>query len=293
MASTSWRVRQGLELSLEAPRVMAILNVTPDSFSDGGRFLGVDEAVRAAADAAPDADVLDIGAESTRPGAARVPAEEQIARAVPVIRAVRAAGAFTGPITIDTTSARVAAAALDAGADAINDVSAGLDDPGMLPLAAVRGAGLVLMHRLARPEADRYSDRYTAPPVYADVLADVRTFLGARLRAAEEAGVPAEAVVLDPGLGFGKTVSQNAELIRRTGELLELGRPVLSGLSRKSFTGRLGFDRDTTPQERLAPTLGLSVVHLAAGARLFRVHDPAPVRAALRAAWSTLRGAAG
>jgi dihydropteroate synthase len=288
MTTHTWRIRPGLDLALDRPRIMAILNVTPDSFADGGRFTGVDDAVGAAREAAAHADVLDIGAESTRPGAARVPPEVQIARAVPVIRAVRESGAFPGPISIDTTNARVARAALDAGADAINDVSAGTDDAAMLELAAGSGVGIVLMHRLAPPQADFYSDQYLTPPRYADVMAEVRSYLGARLRAAADAGVNPLSVVLDPGLGFGKTVAQNTELIRRTGELLELGRPVLSGLSRKSFTGRLGFDRETDPSERLPPTLALSVVHLSAGARVFRVHDPGPARAALRAAWATL-----
>ncbi len=276
----------GRSLTLDRPRLMAILNVTPDSFADGGRFTSpadVADAARRAVDAG--ADMLDVGGESTRPGAQRVGADEQIGRVVPAIEAVRRAG-IEAPISVDTTLAAVAVAALDAGADAVNDVSAGTEDPGMLAACARCGAGVVLMHRLAPPTADSYSDKYDEAPVYGDVVAGVRAYLEQRLRAAVSAGIDAGRVVLDPGLGFGKTVDQNLELISRTGELLTLGRPVLSALSRKSFVGRAGLGRDSSPGERLAGTLALSVVHQLAGARLFRVHDVGEHAEALRAVWA-------
>lgn len=272
---------------------MAILNVTPDSFHDGGT-LPTPQAVadRAACALEQGATLLDIGGESTRPGAAPVTADEQIARVVPAIRAIRAAG-IDAPISVDTTLATVARAALHAGADAINDIAAGLDDDAMLPLAAETGAGLVLMHRRLRPADDVFSDRYETDPVSADIVADVRTFLEARLRAAFDAGVRAEAIVLDPGLGFGKSVRQNLELIARTGELLGLGYPVLSAASRKSFIGRVSLERDSDPSERLAGSIAVSVAQLHDGAKLFRVHDPGPHAEALRAAWAVHRARAG
>lgn len=270
---------------------MAILNVTPDSFAAGSR-LGSPEAGAEAARRAADegADALDIGGESTRPGAGRVDAAEQVRRVVPAIEAVRHAG-ITLPITVDTTLASVAAAALDAGADGVNDVSGATEDAGMLPLVAQRRCGLVLMHRLLPPGTDSYSDRYERDPAYADVGAEVRAWLAARLAAAVEAGVDPRAVALDPGLGFGKGVADNLRLIGSTPTLASLGRPVVSALSRKSFVGRVSLGRDSDPSERLEGTLALSVVHLAAGARVFRVHDAAAHRRALDAAWAALRAA--
>jgi dihydropteroate synthase len=266
---------------------LAILNITPDSFADGGRLPTPAHAADAARRAADEgADALDLGAESTRPGTARVPADEQIRRLIPAIAAVRAAG-IDLPMTVDTTRAAVARAALDAGADAINDVAAGAEDDAMLALAAERACAIVLMHRLAPPAADRYSDRYDAPPAYpGGVVPAVRAFLAERAGAARAAGVPADRVLLDPGLGFGKSVEQNLELLRATPDLLALGHPVLSALSRKSFVGRLGLGRDSDPSERLPATLALSVLHLHAGARVFRVHDVAEHRQALDAAWA-------
>ncbi|MFZ4574176.1 MAG: dihydropteroate synthase [Phycisphaerales bacterium] len=273
-------------LPLDRPRIVAILNVTPDSFADGGRALDPGVAIdRAFALAAEGADALDIGGESTRPGSQAVPAQEQSARVLPVLRGLRAR-AFPLPITIDTTLAPVAAAALDAGADGINDISAGRDDPAMLELVASRGAGLILMHRLTAPPLDRFSDRYAAPPVYGDVVAEVAGFLRERAAAAVAAGIEPQRLVLDPGLGFGKDVAQNLALIDGTRVLRELGFPMLSGLSRKSFVGRVWFGRDSTPDERLEGTIAMSVRHLHAGAVLFRVHDVAAHRAALDREWA-------
>ncbi|RMH24609.1 MAG: dihydropteroate synthase [Planctomycetota bacterium] len=275
---------------LDRPCIFAILNLTPDSFADGGRLPTPAHAADAARRAADEgADGLDLGAESTRPGAQRVDANEQRRRLLPAIDAIRAAG-VTLPITVDTTLAPVARDALESGADAINDISAGTEDDGMLALAAERPCGIVLMHRLAPPDADRFSDRYDTPPDYPrGVVAEVVTHLAARLDAAVAAGVPRDAVLLDPGLGFGKSVEQNLELIRHTPALLALARPVMSALSRKSFVGRVSLHRDSIPDERLPGTLALSVLHLQAGARVFRVHDTAPHRQALDAAWAALQ----
>lgn len=297
---TTWRVSDARAISLRAPRVMAIINVTPDSFSDGGEAFEADRAVEAAGRAwAQGAAMLDVGGESTRPGAEPVSAAEQIRRVVPAISGIRAAigsGPDAPPISVDTTSAEVAEAALDAGADAINDVSAGTADRAMLGLAARRGAGMVLMHRLRPASEDSYSDRYREAPLQGDIGAIVKAYLEERLAAAARAGIARERIVLDPGLGFGKTVEQNLELIRATARLLELGRPVLSGLSRKSFVARAaGMGPDSSPRERIAGTLGLSIAHVRAGARLLRVHDAADHARALAALpnWQLGEGAGG
>jgi dihydropteroate synthase len=284
---THWQISRDRILTLDRPRVMAILNLTPDSFSDGGSLDSVEAVISAAGRAvAEGADLLDLGGESTRPGAARVCAEEQLRRVLPALLAIRrSAGPLGGiPISIDTTLSSVAAPALDAGADIVNDVSAGTEDPGLLDLAARTGAGLILMHRLAPPERDSYSDRYAEPPRYDDVVATVRAFLADRAAAAAARGVRCESIVVDPGLGFGKTVAQNLELVRRTGEIAALGFPVLSGISRKSFTAAAAGLEGTAPRDRLAPSLALSTAHLRAGASIFRVHDVAPHVQALRAA---------
>ncbi|MCL4220181.1 MAG: dihydropteroate synthase [Phycisphaerales bacterium] len=275
----------GRSLTLDRPRVMAILNVTPDSFFDGGVLAGPEAAVAAAHRAVGEgADLLDIGGESTRPGARRVPEEEQIGRVVPVIEAIRAAGVDL-PISVDTTRASVARAAAEAGAQIVNDVSGGEEDPEMLGLVAQLGLGLVLMHRLRPPESDNYSDRYGEAPRYGDVVEEVRTYLAGRVAAAEGAGLPASAVLVDPGLGFGKSVEQNLDLVRGTGRLRGLGAGVLSAASRKSFVGRVSLGRDSEPSERLAGSIAFSLMHLKAGARVFRVHDVGEQGRALRAGW--------
>lgn len=296
---TDWRLGGGRVLSLAEPAVMAILNLTPDSFSDGGQLATIDAVIAAVRDAVnAGAAMLDIGGESTRPGAARVSAPEQIARVIPAIRAIRASGGelATIPISIDTTRSPVAQAALDAGADAINDVSGGVEDPGILTLATERSAGLILMHRERPPDQDQYSTAYGGPstpePVRGDIVAHVGAALKSMLERAARAGVDPHAIVLDPGLGFGKSVRQNIELIVRTSALLGLGRPILSGVSRKSFTGAVSAPPGVTltPAERLPGTLALSIEHLRAGARLFRVHDVAAHTQALRAAWACMGG---
>jgi dihydropteroate synthase len=280
-----WHYAASRQLPLDRPRIMAILNITPDSFFDGGSLTSPASALAAALRAVADgADLLDIGGESTRPGAPPIPPDEQQRRIIPVISAIRDAG-LTIPISIDTTLAPVASAALSAGANIINDISAGRDDADMLPLAAATGAGLILMHRPFKPASDRYSDRYAAAqkPAYDDVVADVASHLASRAAAALAAGVPRESILLDPGLGFGKSVDDNLALIRSTPVLLSLGYPILSALSRKSFVGRISLDRDSTPDERLPGTLALSILHHQAGARVFRVHDVAQHRQALAA----------
>jgi dihydropteroate synthase len=282
-----WTLSPARTLTLDRPRLIFILNLTPDSFYDGGVIRSVDEAVAAVERAVADgADMVDIGGASTRPGAAAVPADEQVRRVVPAIAAIR--GRLDIPISIDTTSAHVATAALDAGADVINDISAGTDDPRMFTLAAARGCGLILMHRLRRPVDDSYSDQYRQPPLYTSVMETVRGYLADRAGVAISAGIERDRIVVDPGLGFGKTVEQNLELLRRTGDVASLGFPVLSAVSRKSFVGRAAGLPGSMPADRLAGTIGLSVAHYVAGARLFRVHDVAPVAQALRAAAAAL-----
>jgi len=271
---------QSREISLVPPAIMAILNVTPDSFSDGGPLMDTGIALAAAARAVRDgAVVLDIGGESTRPGATRVDAREQIARVVPLVRAIRASSdsaLAAAAISVDTTRAEVAAEAIDAGSDIINDVSAGEESGDeTLRLAANCGRGIILMHRRLPPEADSFSDQYAKPPQYDDVVREVGEYLAARRARAIELGVRPESIVLDPGLGFGKSVEQNLELIRRTRELCEIGAPILSGLSRKSFVGRVWFGRDSLPAERNDATLAFSAMHIAAGATILRVHDVA------------------
>ncbi len=276
VASALWRVSRTKSITLDRPRILAIVNLTPDSFHPGARFGdpsgAADHAERAIAGGA---DGLDVGGESTRPGAERVGAAEQLGRVLPFLRALRGrrGPASTVPVSVDTTLAAVARACLDEGADAVNDVSAGTEDAGLLPLCAERGAGVILMHRLRPPGEDSYSDRYREAPEYGDVVGRVREFLAERAAAALGAGVEREAVVIDPGLGFGKTVEQNMALLRGTGRLAELGFPVLSALSRKSFVGRVSLGRDSAPEERLEGTLRLSLEQRRAGASLFRVHD--------------------
>lgn len=274
-----WRLGRDRRLPFERPRLMAILNVTPDSFSDGGCLATVELAVeRARQCAAEGADVLDVGGESTRPGAEPVPVAEQIRRVCPVIERIRAAG-IELPITVDTTRSQVAAAALAAGADGINDVSGGQDDPQVLHIASTHAAGIILMHRLRPPKQDVYSHEYARAPLAGDIVTIVRAGLAGRLQAALEAGVEAAAIALDPGLGFGKTVEQNLALMARPRELESLGAPLLFGASRKSFIGALAGVE--APGERDAASVAAAVLMQRAGARFFRVHAVAAHRQAL------------
>jgi dihydropteroate synthase len=272
--SARWRIAPDLELDLCAPQMMGILNVTPDSFSDGGQFISVDDAVRQAEYMmGQGAAIIDVGGESTRPGAERIGVNEQVRRVVPVIESIRTRTDI--PISIDTTLAAVANAALDAGATIINDVSAGLEDDAMLGLAADRACGIVLMHRLCPPDQDSWSDQYTADPDYGgDVVGSVQSWLLGRADAATQAGIHPAAICLDPGLGFGKSVAQNWQLIAHTHALLEMGYPLLVAASRKSFIGAV--TNAVAPADRLQGSLAVTAFQVAAGARLLRVHDVGP-----------------
>jgi len=253
------------------PMVMGVLNVTPDSFSDGGRFI-VPAAAAAQAKVMVDqgADVIDIGAESTRPGSERVSAAEQIRRIEPILPEVCR---LAVPVSIDTTSASVAAFALDAGAVIVNDVSAGREDPDLLALVAARHAAVILMHMLGTPKSMQ------ADPQYDDVVAEVRDFLAARLAAAAAAGVPADRCIVDPGIGFGKTLAHNLALLSHTSDLCQLGVPVLIGPSRKRFIGEITGIAD--PADRLGGALAALCATYAEGASVFRVHDVGAARQTL------------
>ncbi|HEX3042176.1 MAG TPA: dihydropteroate synthase [Solirubrobacterales bacterium] len=251
-------------------KLMGVVNVTPDSFSDGGLYLNPEAAIEhGRVLAASGADILDVGGESTRPGAEPVGAEEERRRVVPVIEGL---GGLGRDLSVDTSKASVAAAALEAGATIVNDVTALRGDPGMAALCAERGATVILMHMFGDPRTMQDDPRYD------DVVADVKTFLSERLAAALAAGIAEDDVWLDPGIGFGKTVAHNMELLRRLGELAELGRPLVIGTSRKSFIGRVD---GSGPGERLGGTIASSVFAAAEGAAVLRVHDVAEVRQAL------------
>ncbi|RLS88157.1 MAG: dihydropteroate synthase [Planctomycetota bacterium] len=267
---------------------MGIVNATPDSFSDGGQFADAEEAAEFALALVDEgAAIIDVGGESTRPGAARVDAQTQIRRVVPVISRIRSRSNVA--ISVDTTQAAVAEAALEAGADAVNDVSAGAEDPAMFRLVARKGAGLILMHRLTTPGDDHYSDRHSEPPIYDDVVREVASFLLARAEMAMAAGVERECIALDPGLGFGKTVAQNYELLARTGEIAALGFPVLVGASRKSFLGAVSGRAD--PVQRIVGSVVAAVAAYGGGARIIRAHDVGAHREALLVAQAVLKGA--
>jgi dihydropteroate synthase len=257
--------------------IMGVVNVTPDSFSDGGSFEDPRAAIAHARRLASEgAGILDIGGESTRPGADPVPVEEELRRVVGVIEGLAGTDAR---ISIDTMKLRVAEAAVDAGASYINDVSAFRHDPELAGFVADRGLDCCLMHMLGEPRTMQRDPRYD------DVVSDVKAFLSERMHAAVRAGVPEERIQLDPGIGFGKTLEHNLELLRRLHELTDLGRPLVIGTSRKSFLGRI-TGRDVT--ERVHGTTATCVLALERGASVFRVHDVAAVADALAVAAATL-----
>ena len=259
---------------------MGVINVTPDSFSDGGRYLDPHAAVAHGRElAAQGAGVLDVGGESTRPGAEPVPAGEELRRVIPVIEGLTAS-AGDPAISIDTTKLEVARGALDAGARIVNDVSAFRFDPALAELVAEREAGCCLMHMLGEPRTMQQAPRYE------DVVSEVRAFLEDRLEFAVSEGVPEGSVWLDPGIGFGKTVEHNLELLRRLDEIVAIGRPVVVGTSRKSFLGKLAGGRGE--DQRLPGTIATSVLALERGAEVFRVHDVAEVVDALAVASATV-----
>jgi dihydropteroate synthase len=252
------------------PFLMGIVNVTPDSFSDGGRFLEADAAFAQALRLAEDgADLVDVGGESTRPGAPPVEAGEEMRRVVPVIERLRARG-FPLPISVDTSKGTVARAALAAGADLVNDVS-GISDPDLGRAVADAGVPVVLMHMRGTP-ADMQSRA-----VYRDVAAEVAVELEGAIARAVAAGIPRERTILDPGIGFAKTAEQSVELLARIGELRDLGRPLLVGPSRKSFIGKT---TGAPVGERVPGTLAAVTACVLAGVELLRVHDVAPCRQA-------------
>lgn len=256
-------------VDLSTPRLMAVLNVTPDSFSDGGRYLEPRAAVAQGLKMAEEgADILDIGGESTRPGAPAVSAAEELDRVVPVIEQLRRETGL--PLSVDTSKAVVAREALAAGANFINDISGLTFDAEMTRVAAESGAGLFLMHTRGRPATMQQDTRYS------DLLGEVLASLRQSRDTALAAGIPPDHLAVDPGIGFGKSVAGNLELLARLSDLQELDCPVLLGTSRKSFLGHL-LQRDA-PQERLAGTLATIAWGVTQGVRLFRVHDIAPAR---------------
>ncbi len=260
------------------PVIMGVVNVTPDSFSDGGLFLEADVAVEHGRRlAAEGADILDVGGESTRPGAEPVDEAEELRRVLPVVEALAAGGR----VSIDTTKPAVARAGLDAGAELVNDVSAFRFDPEMAGLVAEAGAGCCLMHMLGEPRTMQEDPRYE------DVVSEVKAFLEERLAFAVSEGVAEDRVWLDPGIGFGKSVDHNLELLRRLDEIVAIGRPVAVGTSRKSFLGKLTGRPEL---ERLPGTIATNLIAYERGASVFRVHDVAPVADALNVAAATVSG---
>ena len=262
---------------MSAFELMGVVNVTPDSFSDGGRFYDHDAAVAQGLRLAQEgADWIDVGGESTRPGSEGVDAAEEKRRVLPVVEQLAAAGV---QVSIDTSKLAVAEAAVDVGASLVNDVTAFRGDPELAAFAAARGLRCCLMHMLGTPRTMQEDPRYD------DVVADVKAFLAERVAYAVGEGVPEERIWVDPGIGFGKTLGHNLELLQRLGEIAALGRPVVIGTSRKSFLGKItgrGVD------ERMPGTIASNVLALAGGARIFRVHEVAPVRDALLVAAATL-----
>ncbi len=261
-------------------QIMGVVNVTPDSFSDGGLYLDPEKAIAHGLELAGEgAEILDIGGESTRPGAGPVPGSEELRRVIPVIEGLAAAAPNTR-ISIDTSKAAVASAALQAGATLVNDVTALRGDPEMASVVADASAGCCLMHMLGTPRTMQDD------PHYDDVVSEVKAFLEERMAFALERGITTERILLDPGIGFGKTAEHNLELLARLDELTELGRPIMIGTSRKSFLGRLTGRTD--PADRLPGTIATCVLGLVHGARIFRVHEVAPVRDALTVASATV-----
>jgi dihydropteroate synthase len=258
---------------------MGVVNITPDSFSDGGRYVDANAAAARVAELAREgAAIVDLGAESTRPGAGRISAQDQLSRLVPVLDRLE----DPPPLSIDTTRAEVADEALRRGASLINDVSAGRDDPELLEVVAAHGADLCLMHMRGAPATMQDAPRYD------DVVAEVRAFLEGRVGAAAAAGVDPAGIIVDPGIGFGKTLQHNLALLSGVGELAELGHPVLVGVSRKSMFGAM-LGREV--HERLVPSVAAGLAALARGASIVRVHDVADTVDAITV-WQAISGEA-
>lgn len=258
--------------------LVGVVNVTPDSFFDGGLYFEPARAIdRALALAAEGADIIDIGGESSRPGSSPIPAKEEKKRILPVVEVLKQKNDVL--ISVDTTKAEVAEAALAAGADIINDISAGRFDPRMLPIAARSGAAVILMHMKGTPRTMQIS------PHYDDVLGEVKAFLSERLEAAESCGLPRESILLDPGIGFGKELNHNLILLNNLGAFAELGRPLVVGISRKSFIGKI---LKLEAQDRLEGTIAAAVVSILRGASLLRIHDIQAVKQAVAVAEAIL-----
>lgn len=263
--------------SSQQPAIMGILNLTPDSFSDGGRYTDVERAIEHARQmVAEGAAIIDVGGESTRPGSQRVSAEEQLSRILDIIRALRSDLPAEVAISVDTTRVPVAETAIRAGASMLNDVSAGRDDPRMFALAAETGVPIAIMHMQGEPATMQDN------PTYTDVVAEVRDFLLERVAAAETAGVAPEQLVIDPGIGFGKTRDHNLQLLAALPEFVQTGYPVLLGTSRKRFMGAICHETDT--EELIGATCTTTVIGAQAGVSIFRVHDVRPNRQAIEVA---------
>jgi dihydropteroate synthase len=268
-----WQIRDRQFIWGQRTYIMGILNATPDSFSDGGLFDSTVEAIAHAKSLMPYSDILDIGGESTRPGAKSVSAEVEIERVVPIIQSIRQLNSSIQgqiPISIDTTKASVAEAALEAGADIINDVSAGRFDPDIFKVAAKHKAPIVLMHMQGEPRTMQHN------PHYEDLIAEVGDFLAERVAAAVAAGLPKELIAIDPGIGFGKTLEHNLELLRCLNQFQALGCRILVGVSRKSFIGKLCSQ--PMPIERLLGTAAACTVAIAGGTDILRVHDAREIK---------------
>ena len=288
-------------LTLDRPRIMGILNVTPDSFSDGGRHDHVEAAVAHALQMASEgAAIIDIGGESTRPGAERIDASQQLERVLPVIRALQPALAERYPgvlISIDTTRRAVAEPACDAGATLINDVTAGRDDPDLLALAGERGLPIILMHMQGEPATMQQAPQYT------DVVGEVQRLLEQQADAATRAGVPADQIVIDPGIGFGKTTRHNLLLLNALQRFVATGRPVMLGASRKGFVGKVSAPPAGGPgepgklvepaEQRIGGTCATTALAVAGGVHLLRVHDVRANRQAAEVAWAIAHPDAG
>jgi len=280
----NWELVSGLVIDCSRPRIMAILNATPDSFHPGSRLPDNRAAlsIRLNNLLQQQPDMVDIGGQSTRPGSERVGADEELRRVLPVIEELRRQDPHV-PVTIDTYHAEVARAALDSGANAVNDISAGRLDPGLTELVAQRGCGYVLMHMLGTPETMQQE------PCYSNCHQEIREFFEQELERLEQAGIARERIVLDPGIGFGKRLGDNLDLITWAKSFLELGRPLLYGVSLKRFIGELSGEQDTA--NRVSGTLGVIWELLSQGVMIHRVHDVATARQMVNV-WMGLRGLA-
>lgn len=275
IAEISWRCRGRRFICGARTLVMGVLNVTPDSFSDGGWFLDPERALTRALDMVEQgADIIDIGGESSRPGSEPVGAEEELARVLPVVEALRRA--TDAPISVDTTKAQVARRALEAGADIVNDITALGGDPEMAEVVAEQGAGLVLMHMRGKPKTMQQA------PHYLDAVGEIEDYLRYRIEGARAAGVDLEQICVDPGIGFGKRLEDNLALIAAGWRLRRLGTPVLLGMSRKSFIGTLS--NELPPSERLEGSLAAAAAGALLGADIVRAHDVGATRRALAVA---------